>query len=109
MNKLILAAALSTSMAHAELWEMDDASAYCDNTETMVNTILQEYAEVPMLTGEGYIYTGVEPIKGQLMLWLNMETNDYTITVTLAEAPEISCILTTGLALRAYNPTETSL
>lgn len=108
MNKLILATALtlSTSMANAELWELEDASAWCDNTQTAVGQIMNSFNEKPFLIGQGYIYTGVEPINGELVLWMDPETQMYTISITLAEAPDTTCILTTGKGLRVYNRSE---
>lgn len=62
--------------------------AYCDNTDTIVKTLKENYKEAPLIVGKAS-----DQAKSVMTIWTNPTTKSWTI---LATSEKISCVVGVG-------------
>ena len=84
--KLLLASLAFCSFAHAA--EKLPTDMYCDDTKTIVNSLLKDHKEAPFMLGNASDMAG-----STMTFWINPETKTWSITAT---KDNTTCIVGVG-------------
>lgn len=79
----------------------------CGDTNAIQYALSKENGEVGLANGSIYVRTKVGVQMGDLMVWVNPETSDYTLTVSFPDG--ISCIIGHGEGFGPASPSGTKL
>ena len=65
----------------------------CDTVDKMSALLQSRYGEKPIASGTGLMMTQGQALSGQMMMWGNVETNSYSVTM---DNGKIMCMLLSG-------------
>lgn len=104
MKKLILAAAVvASTTTNAADFEAFDMKAMCAGTQESVQHFTS-YGMDPVLLSEASMVVDpdVPQLPGSVVLWRNSDNGNFTVTFTPASNLDVTCVLTYGEALYAF-------
>ena len=68
--------------------------ATCDTTEKMLAVIVDQYEEVPLISGEGsVIHQNGQMMTGTMTLWTNFKTSSFSVTL---DNGNLMCLISYG-------------
>lgn len=65
----------------------------CDTVDKMSALLQSRYGEKPIASGTGLMMTQGQALSGQMLMWGNVETNSYSVTM---DNGKIMCMLLSG-------------